>query len=59
VRLVLDPAAPAGTLEQVRAAVLGVLDEADAVAPELAVTAVSELEREPGPAAKLKVIVAG
>jgi phenylacetate-coenzyme A ligase PaaK-like adenylate-forming protein len=58
VRLVLDPAAPTGTLEQVRAAALGVLDEVGAVAPDVVVTAVTELEREPGPAAKLKLIVA-
>jgi phenylacetate-CoA ligase len=58
IRLVLDPAAPAGTLEQVRSAVLAVLDEAGATAPDVAVTEVAELEREPGPAAKLKLIVA-
>jgi phenylacetate-coenzyme A ligase PaaK-like adenylate-forming protein len=58
IRLVLDPAAPAGTLEQVRAAVLAVLDEAGATAPEVTVIAVDELEREAGPAAKLKLIVA-
>jgi phenylacetate-CoA ligase len=57
VRVVLDPAAPAGTLDHVRAAVLGVLEEAGAVAPEIEVVAVGELEREPGPAAKLKLIV--
>ena len=34
-----------------------VLDEAGAVAPDVAVTRVDELEREAGPAAKLKLIV--
>ena len=58
VRVVLDPAAPAGTLDRVRAAVAGALEAAGALPPEIAVTPVAELEREPGPAAKLKLIVA-
>ena len=49
--------APAGTPEQVRAAVAGVLEEAGAVPPRIDVTPVAELEREPGAAAKLKLIV--
>jgi phenylacetate-coenzyme A ligase PaaK-like adenylate-forming protein len=57
VRLVLDPSAPRETPAIVRAAVLRVLEEAGAVAPAVVVTPVAELEREPGPAAKLKLIV--
>jgi phenylacetate-CoA ligase len=57
VRVALDPSAPADTTERVRGAVLSVLEEAGAVAPPLRVTAVAELEREPGAAAKLKLIV--
>ena len=57
VRVVLDPAAPAGTPDQVRAAVAGALEAAGAVPPRIDVTPVAELEREPGPAAKLKLIV--
>ena len=57
VRLVLEPGCPADTSERVRAAVIGVLEEAGAVAPPLRVTPVAELEREPGAAAKLKLIV--
>jgi hypothetical protein len=37
--------------------VLAVLDEAGAIAPPVRVTPVAELEREPGAAAKLKLIV--
>jgi phenylacetate-coenzyme A ligase PaaK-like adenylate-forming protein len=57
VRLVVDPSAPRETPAIVRAAVLRVLEEAGAVAPAVVVTPVAELEREPGPAAKLKLIV--
>jgi phenylacetate-coenzyme A ligase PaaK-like adenylate-forming protein len=57
VRLALQDGAPADTGERVRGAVLGVLDEAGAVAPPLRVTPVAQLEREPGAAAKLKLIV--
>jgi phenylacetate-CoA ligase len=57
VRLVLDPQAAPETPAIVRAAVLRVLEEAGAVPPPVTVTAVDELEREPGPAAKLKLIV--
>jgi hypothetical protein len=49
--------APTDTPERVRAAVLSVLDAAGAVAPPVRVTPVAELEREPGAAAKLKLIV--
>jgi phenylacetate-CoA ligase len=58
VRVVLDPEAPGDTADRVRTAVLGVLEQARAVAPSLSVTPVAELEREPGAAAKLKLIVA-
>ena len=57
IRLVLDPRAAAGVPDQVRAAVVGMLEEAGAVLPPVAVTPVAELEREAGPAAKLKLIV--
>jgi phenylacetate-coenzyme A ligase PaaK-like adenylate-forming protein len=57
VRLVLDPGAPADTPERVRMAVIRALPEAGAVPPAVAVTSVERLEREFGPAAKLKLIV--
>ncbi len=57
VRLVLDPQAARETAAIVRAAVLRVLEEAGAVPPAVVVTPVAELEREPGAAAKLKLIV--
>jgi phenylacetate-coenzyme A ligase PaaK-like adenylate-forming protein len=57
VRLVLDPKAPQATVAIVRAAVLRVLEEAGAVPPAVVVTPVDALEREPGAAAKLKLIV--
>jgi phenylacetate-CoA ligase len=57
VRLVLDPGAPDDTAERVRAAVIGALLEAGAVPPDVVVTRVPELEREPGPAAKLKLVI--
>jgi len=57
VRLVLGPEAAPETPAIVRAAVLRVLEEAGAEPPPVVVTPVAELEREPGPAAKLKLIV--
>jgi hypothetical protein len=57
VRLVLDPRAARETPAIVRAAVLRVLEEAGAVPPAIVVTPVEQLEREPGAAAKLKLIV--
>ena len=57
VRVVLDPDAPAGTPDEVRAALARALDEAGAVPPRIDVTPVAELEREPGPAAKLKLVI--
>lgn len=56
VRLVLEPGAPEDTPERVRSALLHTLEEAGAVAPPLTVSCVDQLEREPGPAAKLKLI---
>jgi phenylacetate-coenzyme A ligase PaaK-like adenylate-forming protein len=46
-----------GETDGVAAAVAGVLADAGAGVPEIRVTPVSELEREPGAAAKLKLIV--
>jgi phenylacetate-coenzyme A ligase PaaK-like adenylate-forming protein len=57
VRVVLDPAAPGDIPDRVRSAVIRMLLEAGAVPPDVVVTRVSELEREAGPAAKLKLIV--
>jgi phenylacetate-CoA ligase len=57
VRLVLDPDAPDDVTDRACAAILQVLDEAGAARPEVAASRVSQLEREAGPAAKLKVIV--
>jgi phenylacetate-coenzyme A ligase PaaK-like adenylate-forming protein len=47
-----------GATDGVAAALAGVLADAGAVVPEIRVTAVPALEREPGAAAKLKLIVA-
>jgi phenylacetate-coenzyme A ligase PaaK-like adenylate-forming protein len=58
VRVVLAPGAPAGAAQRIRADVAGALAGAGAVVPAIEVTTVAELEREPGPAAKLKLIVA-
>ena len=58
VRVVLAPGAPAETTTGVRDAVVHVLDEAGAVMPAIDVVSVDQLEREPGAAAKLKLIVA-
>lgn len=57
IRLVLARDAATDATERVRAGVAGVLDEAGAVAPPLEVRQVAGLEREAGPAAKLKLIV--
>jgi hypothetical protein len=58
VRVMLDPGAAAGTAQRIRAVVADTLAGAGAVVPAIEVTTVAELEREPGPAAKLKLIVA-
>jgi phenylacetate-coenzyme A ligase PaaK-like adenylate-forming protein len=57
VRVVLDPSAGADTPERVRMAVTRALLEVGAVPPAVSVTSVDRLEREAGPAAKLKLIV--
>jgi phenylacetate-CoA ligase len=57
VRLVLDPEAAPETPATVRALVVRVLEEAGAVPPPVTVTPVAELEREPGAAAKLKLVI--
>jgi hypothetical protein len=58
VRVALDAAARPPIPPSGRApAVLSALDAAGAVAPPVRVTPVAELEREPGAAAKLKLIV--
>jgi phenylacetate-CoA ligase len=57
VRIALEAGAPAETSERVRAAVLAVLDAVGAAPPPVRVTQVAELEREPGAAAKLKLVV--
>lgn len=56
VRIVLRPSAPTGTTDRVRAAVLHALEEAGALAPVLDVIEVDGIEREPGHAAKLKLV---
>jgi len=56
VRVVLD-AADTDVAARVRAAMAQAIADAGAVAPEIRVTPVLELEREPGAAAKLKLIV--
>jgi phenylacetate-CoA ligase len=57
IRLVLDPAAASDVPERVRAAVATAIEEAGAVPPAITVRPVAKLEREPGAAAKLKLIV--
>jgi hypothetical protein len=57
VRVVLEEPSP-DVAERIRSAVLSVLDEVGAVPPPVRVTEVAGLEREPGAAAKLKLIVA-
>lgn len=58
VRLVLEPGGAGDTAERVRTAVLSALDDAGAIPPLVRVTEVAGLAREPGAAAKLKLIVA-
>jgi hypothetical protein len=57
IRIVLDAQAPADTPDEVRTAVMGVLEDAGAEPPPVRVTPVAGLEREPGGGAKLKLIV--
>jgi phenylacetate-coenzyme A ligase PaaK-like adenylate-forming protein len=58
IRVVLERGAPAETPAQVRAAVIDALEETGALPPAIDVVPVDQLEREPGTAAKLKLIVA-
>jgi phenylacetate-coenzyme A ligase PaaK-like adenylate-forming protein len=58
VRVVLREAAPGDAPERVRAALAGELESAGALPPPIAVTPVDAIEREPGDAAKLKLIKA-
>jgi phenylacetate-coenzyme A ligase PaaK-like adenylate-forming protein len=58
VRVVLEPLAPPATTTEVRDAVGRALDEAGAVLPDIDIVPVDRLEREPGAAAKLKLVVA-
>jgi hypothetical protein len=58
VRLVLRPAA-AEVRERVRAALRDTLVAVGAVPPRIDVECVAALEREPGPAAKLKLVKSG
>jgi phenylacetate-CoA ligase len=56
IRIVLQPAAPPDMCRRVRAAVLETLREAGALAPQIDVIEVDVIEREPGHAAKLKLV---
>jgi phenylacetate-CoA ligase len=59
IRVVLEPGtAAAETTTQVRDVVARALDDAGAVPPPIDVLSVDRLEREPGAAAKLKLVVA-
>ena len=54
--VVLRESAAPDTLERVRSALLAQLEAVGAVPPPLRVEAVDELEREPGPAAKFRLV---
>jgi hypothetical protein len=54
--ILLRPAAPAETPEQIRAALHRELAAAGAVPPPVTVTPVTDIAREPGHAAKFKII---
>lgn len=56
VRVALRPDAPADTPERVRAAVTEALEAAGATPPPIRIAPVTEPEREPGHAAKVKLI---
>jgi phenylacetate-CoA ligase len=58
VRVVLRRGAPSDTAERVRAALVAELESAGAVPPAVEVLPVAELEREPGHAAKFKLVKA-
>lgn len=55
-RVVLRAAAPSDAAERIRAALVAAVEEAGALPPPVEVTPVAELEREPGHAAKFKLI---
>jgi phenylacetate-CoA ligase len=57
VRIVPRPSSSADLLERVRVAVQGEVERAGALAPDVRVVAVDEIEREPGHAAKVKLVV--
>jgi phenylacetate-coenzyme A ligase PaaK-like adenylate-forming protein len=56
VRIVPSPSAAAGLSERVRSATARELEEAGVAAPSVVVEMVTEIEREPGAAAKLKLV---
>jgi phenylacetate-coenzyme A ligase PaaK-like adenylate-forming protein len=56
VRVVLAPGADPATPERLRRALAAAVEAAGAVAPPVEVVEVDALEREPGPAAKLKLV---
>jgi phenylacetate-CoA ligase len=56
VHVVLRPSAPRDTLERIHAALTQELQAAGAVAPQIQVTPVPELHRDPGHGAKFKLI---
>jgi phenylacetate-coenzyme A ligase PaaK-like adenylate-forming protein len=56
VRVVPREHAPAKTLARVEAALIAELDSAGALPPPVRVEAVPEIEREPGPAAKFRLV---
>ncbi len=56
VRVVLHPAAPTDTPARLRAALLAALADAGAAPPPIEVVPVETIEREPGHAAKLKLV---
>jgi phenylacetate-coenzyme A ligase PaaK-like adenylate-forming protein len=55
-RVVLRDSSPPDTLERVRSGVLAQLEAVGAAPPPLEVEAVAEIEREPGPAAKFRLV---
>jgi phenylacetate-coenzyme A ligase PaaK-like adenylate-forming protein len=55
-RVVLRNSVPLDTLDRVRSALLAQFEAADAVSPPVDVESVSQLEREPGPAAKFRLV---
>lgn len=57
IRLALDPGAPADAARRVEDAVAHVIAGAGVTTPPIRITPVAELEREPGAAAKLKLVV--